>query len=274
MRLPHLPRVPRLLPQHSHSLVAGTGPAPSAAAAAPVTSGPTLAPVRNGSSLRNGVTRIDSTTPLVSSLLKELEPNPLSEDETPVLTPNWRVPPEASSPALSPSTSNPSSPRALSLTPPPLPSLNGRPTSPTLSLSTHIEPHYPPANYSPTRSNSDHADAESHSTKANPRPLELRQPRPRRAHQVPSRTEETSPTRWTMTQEEKKSINDIVKMALRPHWRAQKLTTEQYAIINRDISRKLYDEVKDASSLDGESRGVWEKRATQEVARAVSELSA
>jgi hypothetical protein len=77
-----------------------------------------------------------------------------------------------------------------------------------------------------------------------------------------------------MTQEEKKSINDIVKIALRPHWRAQKLTTEQYAIINRDISRKLYDEVKDAASLDKESRRIWEKRATQEVAQAVAELSA
>ncbi|TWU76687.1 hypothetical protein ED733_000883 [Metarhizium rileyi] len=258
----------------------------------PVTSGPsnarpattsttaTVVPTTNGingtnrTALRNGITRMESATPLVSSLLKELEPNPLSEDETPALTPNWRVPPEASSPALSPSPSNHSSPRALSLTPPPLPSLNGRPTSPTLSLSTHIEPRYRPANYSPTRFNSDHGDSDSRSATVDSRPLELRQPRPRRAHQVPPRAEESSPTRWTMTQEEKKSINEIVKSALRPHWRAQKLTTEQYATINRDISRKLYDEVKDAASLDEESRRTWEKRATQEVAQAVAELSA
>ena len=77
-----------------------------------------------------------------------------------------------------------------------------------------------------------------------------------------------------MTQEEKKSINDIVKNALRPHWRAQKLTTEQYATINRDVSRKLYDEVKDAASLDDASKRTWEQRATQEVTQAVSELSA
>lgn len=75
-----------------------------------------------------------------------------------------------------------------------------------------------------------------------------------------------------MTHEEKRNINDIVKNALRPHWRAQKLTTEQYATINRDISRKLYDEVRGATSLDNESRRVWEKRATQEVAQAVAEL--
>lgn len=250
----------------------------SASASSPATSGPPNVRRTNGTSaLRNGVTRLENNTPLVSSLLKELEPlepNPLSEDETPAMTPNWRIPPEASSPVLSASPSNHSSPRALSLTPPPLPSLGGRPTSPTLSLSTHIEPRYPPANYSPTRSNSDHVEAEPRSAKLESRPLELRQPRPRRAHQVSSRTEDTSPTRCKMTQEEKKSINDIVKNALRPHWRAQKLTTEQYATINRDISRKLYDEVKDASSLDERSRRTWEKRATQEVAQAVAELSA
>lgn len=77
-----------------------------------------------------------------------------------------------------------------------------------------------------------------------------------------------------MTHEEKRNINAIVKNALRPHWRAQKLTVEQYATINRDISRRLYDEVKDATSLDDESKRSWEKRATQEVAQAVAELSA
>jgi hypothetical protein len=77
-----------------------------------------------------------------------------------------------------------------------------------------------------------------------------------------------------MTQEEKKSINEIVKTALRPHWRAQKLTVDQYAAINRDISRKLYDEVKDASSLNEQARRSWENRASKEVAQAVSELQA
>ncbi|KAH7329124.1 hypothetical protein B0I35DRAFT_473755 [Stachybotrys elegans] len=212
--------------------------------------------------------------PLVSSLLKELEPNATSDEETSSATPGWRFPPEMSSPAISPSPSAHSSPRALSLTPPPLPSVGGRPTSPTLSLSTHIQPIYPPANYSPNRYSSDQSDSETRPNRPDGRSLELRQPRPRRAHQVPPRTEDSSPTRATMTQEEKKSINDIVKTALRPHWRAQKLTTEQYATINRDISRKLYDEVKDASSLDNDARRLWEKRATQEVAQAVSELQA
>lgn len=76
-----------------------------------------------------------------------------------------------------------------------------------------------------------------------------------------------------MTQEEKKNINDIVKSALRPHWRAQKLTSEQYATINRDISRKLYEEVRDVVSLDEDMRRTWERRASHEVDQAVAGLS-
>ncbi len=251
-----------------------TQPEASTSASSPTTTaGPSTSRPTNGSTLRNGLVRVETETPLVSSLLKELEPNAPSEDETAVLTPTWRVPPEASSPALSPSPSNHSSPRALSLTPPPLPRTNGRESSPT-SLSTHIEPRYPPANYSPSRPTSDNSDSESRPSRPEVRPIELRQPRPRRPQQIRRRAEDSSPTRLAMTHEEKKSINDIVKVALRPHWRSQKLTTEQYETINRAVSRKLYDEVKDAAALDDESRRVWEKRATQEVARAVAELQA
>ena len=278
------PRTRRLPTQNGE----GSSSVPSPAPAGPSTS----RPVQNGSSSRHSLLIRDDIDPLlVSSLLKELEPSAMSDDEALPPVNGWRYPPEASSPALSPSPSAYSSPRALSLTPPPLPNIGGRPTSPTtLSLSTHIEPRYPPANYSPTRKTSDHGDSETrppktrktgdHSdsearpTKTESRPLEIRQPRPRRPHEVPSRSEEHSPTRVTMTQEEKKNINEIVKCALRPHWRAQKLTTEQYASINRDISRKLYDEVKDAATLNDEARKSWEQRATTEVAQAISELQA
>ncbi|KAM0263504.1 hypothetical protein ACHAQJ_001122 [Trichoderma viride] len=284
----------RRLPTHGES---------SAATALPPAAGPSTGRQPNGTSLRSSNAGQNDAEPtlVVSSLLKELEPNAHSEDEASGTASGWRPYHEASSPALSPSPSAYSSPRALSLTPPPLPNLNGRPSSPTLSLSTHIEPVYPPANYSPTNSptsysptrfsSSDHSDSESRPAKPEPRnegrsenrlesrPLELRQPRPRRVHQMspessPTRGDENS-MRHTMTTEEKKNVNDIVRNALRPHWRAQKLTVEQYATINRDISRKLYDEVKDASSLDDESRRqIWEKRVTQEVARAISELQA
>lgn len=254
----------------------------SGSVSSPVTAGPSTGWPNGTSTARNGATVRDENEPaLVSSLLKELEPHAHSEDEAGNPSASGRrIPPGASSPVLSPSPSNLSSPRAMSMTPPPLLPTNGRPTSPTLSLSTHIEPRYPPANYSPNRngsgsgSGSDHSDSEGRSKRKERRTLELRQPRPRRAQPITSRAEDTSPTRATMTQEEKKSINDIVKTALRPHWRAQKLTPEQYAMINRDISRKLYEEVRDASSLDEDTRRSWEMRASQEVAQALAGLPA
>ncbi|EMT63918.1 hypothetical protein FOC4_g10010392 [Fusarium odoratissimum] len=238
------PRTRRLPTQNGEGSSSVSSPAPA---------GPSSTrAVPNGSSSRNGTVDHSSIDPpLVSSLLKELEPSIMSEDET-MTTNGWRHAPEASSPALSPaispSPSNYSSPRALSLTPPPMPNFNGRPTSPTLSLSSTIQPRYAPANYSPTRSNRDHGDSETRSTRPH-------------ANYSPTHTSNDH-------------INEIVKGALRPHWRSRKLTTEQYSVINRDISRKLYDEVKGAASLSDEARRQWENRATKEVAQAVAELSA
>lgn len=268
------PRTRRLPTQGEASISVSTvysGPVP------PLLPSPGGSGSSTGPQSRNGLNRRNHETPLVSSLLKELEPNAPHEDETTTPVSVWRPAPEASSPALSPCASNHSSPRALSLTPPPLPRVNGRESSPTLSLSTHIEPKYGPANYSPSRPTSDQSDSETRQLRIEPRSLELRRPRSRRQNEAMRqrpRTDNSSPTRMVMTQEEKKNINDIVKTALRPHWRAQKLTTAQYETINRDVSRRLYDEVKDASSLDDEARRSWEKRAAQEVAQAVAELPA
>lgn len=250
--------------------VAINGEASTSAASS--VAGPSSARVTNGGV--NGVNGAVSHPPLVSSLLKELEPYAGSDDET--LPSGWRAPRGASSPAMSPAQSPHSSPRirALSMTPPPM-----RPTSPPLSLSTHIEPRYLPANYSPNRNGSDGSDSEYRSarpekTRSETRCLEVRQPRPLRKQSNAPRVVESSPTRDVMTKEEKQNINDIVKCALRPHWRAQKLTSDQYMAINRDISRKLYEEVRGASSFDEETRRSWENRATQEVAQAVAGLQA
>lgn len=292
------PRTRRLPTQNGEGSSSVSSPAPAGPSTARATT--------NGSSSRNGIVNHDNADPpLVSSLLKELEPSLMSDDET-ITTNGWRHPPEASSPALSPAISpSPSafsSPRALSLTPPPMANLNGRPTSPTLLLSSTIQPRYAPANYSPTRVrhdrsptrtnhdrsptriNRDHSPTsisrdrgDSDIRPAKPqesRPLELRQPRPRRPSEILAQAKEQPPTECNLTQEDKISINEIVKGALRPHWRSRKLTTEQYSAINRDISRKLYDEVKGAASLNAEARREWENRATKEVAQAVAELSA
>ncbi|KAH0443568.1 hypothetical protein CcaCcLH18_00881 [Colletotrichum camelliae] len=204
----------------------------------------------------------------LSSLLKEVEMSTPSEDEP---TRNYfgtRSGVDPSSPVTSPSPSSRNSPRALSLTPPPHP----RPSSPTLSLSSYIEPRFPKANYSPTRASGDSSDSDSRSNGA-----EIRQPRPQRPmrHRPNlSRSQDSSPTRHGITFETKERISSIVRAALNPHYRAKELTSEQYANINRDVSRKLYEGLRDPQALDEDARKTWEKIAAKEVARAVEELKA
>jgi len=77
-----------------------------------------------------------------------------------------------------------------------------------------------------------------------------------------------------MSIEAKEGINKIVKSALAPHWKAAEISKEQYADINRDISRKLYEIVADRSIEDEKNRCALEKIATAEVALAVKDLTA
>jgi len=75
-----------------------------------------------------------------------------------------------------------------------------------------------------------------------------------------------------MTTEAKEGINKIVKSALGPHWKNAEITKEQYADINRDVSRKLYEIVTEDSETDNQDRFTWEKIASAEVAAAVKSL--
>lgn len=76
-----------------------------------------------------------------------------------------------------------------------------------------------------------------------------------------------------MSIEAKEGINKIVKSALAPHWKAAALTKEQYADINRDISRKLY-EIAAEQRINDDSGQELGKIATTEVANAVKSLTA
>jgi hypothetical protein len=78
-----------------------------------------------------------------------------------------------------------------------------------------------------------------------------------------------------MSIEAKEGINKIVKGALAPHWKSAEITKEQYAEINRDVSRKLYDWIADSNSSATEENDkcAWEKIATAEVATAVKSLT-
>jgi DNA gyrase/topoisomerase IV subunit B len=77
-----------------------------------------------------------------------------------------------------------------------------------------------------------------------------------------------------MSIEHKEGINKIVKSALAPHWKSAEITKEQYADINRDVSRKLYEIVADQSIDDEHQKSTWEKLASAEVATAVKSLMA
>ncbi|PSR94429.1 hypothetical protein BD289DRAFT_459319 [Coniella lustricola] len=213
----------------------------------------------------------------LSSLLKEVEQSGPSDDEA--VRGLFGPPPavDPSSPGASPSASARNSPRALSLTPPPVSSpataaARSASRSPVLSLSSHIEPIYPPANYSPTRSNGESSDSESRPQKRIASP-ELRQPRPRRQLEVRlSRSEDSSPTRRALPLEVKEDISQVVRAALKPHWKSSQLSREQYESINRAVSHKIYQEVIDPTAVNHDAKRQWEKIATTEVARAVAEL--
>ncbi|KAL2201053.1 hypothetical protein P885DRAFT_56469 [Corynascus similis CBS 632.67] len=228
----------------------------------------------------------------LSSLLKEVEMSTPSDEETliqmfgPIPGVN-----DAPSPAHSQGAT----------TPPP-----NRASSPVMTLSSHIAPLYAAPSYTPTKglsldtaessrssspqraatrregpqSSPDNSDSEHRGRR--PRQsvqhgaLELRQPQPRRAHPngvVTSRSHNTSPSRNPLPLEMKESISKIVRGALKPHWRSKQLTAEQYETINRDISRKIYEEVKEPE-INEDMQQSWERMATQEVARAVASLKA
>jgi len=67
----------------------------------------------------------------------------------------------------------------------------------------------------------------------------------------------------------------MVKIALRPRYLDKTINRDQYTDINRDISRKMYDLVGDASALaDQGARERWQKTAADEVQRAINSLAA
>jgi len=77
-----------------------------------------------------------------------------------------------------------------------------------------------------------------------------------------------------MSIEAKEGISKIVRSALAPHWKSAEITKEQYADINREVSRKLYEIIADRNISDEREKNTWEKIATAEVAIAVKALTA
>ena len=210
----------------------------------------------------------------LQSLLKEVEAS-AAPDETKgqrrpslslTLGPVDHSSPRFSSPGASPTTSNHPSPGTLSTTPPPFSS--ARPGSPA-PLTSKVEPIFPAPEFSPSRSPACETSIPHH-TKA-----DKRQSRPLTIDSndsSPPRSLDTSPTRANMSLSAKSDVQKMVSAALKPHYRSQAVSKDQYTDINRNISRMLYEKVGDSGILDGEGREGWAKIATEEVAKAVQSL--
>ncbi|MCJ1337409.1 hypothetical protein MMC09_002691 [Bachmanniomyces sp. S44760] len=208
----------------------------------------------------------------LQSLLKEVESSAAPEEsrgQRPSALTIDQSTARVSSPGASPMSSNHPSPRQLSSTPPP--SLSARTGSPVL-LTSKVEPIYPSAMYSPAQSQvsespSIHQPHGSRHTKTDTR-------KPRMSLKSaqgpsPSRSLENSPTRQSMSLSAKEDVQKIVKDALRPHYRKNDVSKDEYTDINRSVSRMLYDMVGDSTKLQGDMRATWEKKAGEEVAKAI-----
>ncbi len=188
-------------------------------------------------------------------------PSPVSEHQSP----------RPSSPALSPSPSNHSSPRAMSATPPPTYS---RPNSPT-GLSSSIQPIFSSSEFSPIRPSPEPAGVvvNGHSSRL-PVGVDLVARLTHHSSPPPSRTRsnESSPTRQRLSFNAKSDVQKMVSTALKPYYRRKTISKEEYTAINRDVSRKLYEQIGDFEALGIEGRARWEKIAVDEVDGVVASL--
>ena len=64
----------------------------------------------------------------------------------------------------------------------------------------------------------------------------------------------------------------MVSAALKPHYRQNLVTKDEYTDINRRISRMLYELVGVADSLSPQMREKWEKVARDEVNKSVATM--
>lgn len=212
----------------------------------------------------------------LSSLLKEVEMTTIPEEDGTRnrITPFGATSPsiEYSSPAASPIPSNHPSPRTMSATPPPL-HLTNRPGSP-LPLTSHVQPAFATSDYSPSRQQAEQTRLSKRPRATTPSKINTRVARQQGASSPTfQRSTESSPVRANMSAEAKEGISKVVRTALEPFWRPNRITKEQYADINCLVSRMLYEHIPDLGTVNDRSKPAWDKLATAEVTKAVEGLS-
>lgn len=222
------------------------GPDSSATVAQPAGSGPTF----------------------LSSLLREVESKPISAGSPEASDYyNGQLSPRDSSPEGSLPSSGYATPTGVPGTPPPPPrrSLSPPLSSTIVPLSSPVNANFSP--FSPadfSTVNGFHhrgrrrSAADSHSDE----------------HAPMDRASSSSPTR-NLSYSAKEEVQRMVKLALGSRYRVKEISKDQYTEINRDVSRRLYEMVGDASALaDQAEREKWQGVADNEVKTAVAALSA
>ncbi|KAL5336384.1 hypothetical protein BJX70DRAFT_400673 [Aspergillus crustosus] len=173
--------------------------------------------------------------------------------------------PGLSSPSISPVSSNQSSPRLSSATPPP--NFGSRPISP-IQLTPPNEPSSP--FFSPEAS-------PASSRREKPEDLPSQTPRLRRIPRAAytaraARSNDSSPTRPPLSLAVKSDIQKLVGRTLKPHYRSKAISKEEFTDINRSISRKLYEQVLGLESLELTTRVRLEATAKEAVQTAIQAL--
>ncbi|KAK4561709.1 hypothetical protein LTR86_004388 [Recurvomyces mirabilis] len=210
----------------------------------------------------------DDRSTFLSSLLKDVENKPLSAG-SPAASDQYggQWSPRNSSPARSPSSSGPGTPRALS----PMP--QQAPISPPLSSTILPDLSTPAAIFSPfSPPGAQSIPIQLHEQSHRGRQRTPQMDRRGSDTSIPARASSGSPSR-NLSFSAKEEIQRMVKLALAPRYREKEISKDQYTDINRDVSRQMYDLVGDASALtDHRERERWQCVAEEQVKTAISEL--
>lgn len=205
----------------------------------------------------------------LSSLLREVESKPMSASSPGASDfQNGQMSPRDSSPEMSPISSGAATPRDGS----PSPAPSHQPLSPPLSatqmpLPSPVDATFSP--FSPTGASGDdpirkrlHHRGRQRSGPQSPPGSDVNLPLDRASSSSPSRG---------LSYSAKEEIQRMVKAALKPHYRRKSISKDEYTDINRDVSRKLYDMVGDASALsDQRERERFQEAADDEVEKAIN----
>lgn len=220
----------------------------------------------------NSAARRNTEEPtFLSSLLHEVENKPVSATSPATSDQVFgHQSPRNSSPVRSPASSECGSPNMIGSPPP------NRPLSPPLS--SELVPVTSPLaqTFSPFSPAGSRLELDTTNLIARRSRRRRQQDTDEEFEAIPEsgRQSSVSPSR-KLSYSAKEEIQRMVKLALGTRYRDKEITKDQYTDINRDVSRKMYDLVGDASALaDQSERERWQNVAHGEVHKAILVISA